>query len=75
MDNFVRCHINPHYRHPPRRCGEQVLIGPVTMPAIVRERIALDPSAASKSAVVVAAYAPMIEISAGQKRSIAGPGQ
>jgi hypothetical protein len=57
-DNFVRCHINPDYRHPPRRCGEQVLIGPVTMPAIVRERIALDPSAAPKSALVVIRWLP-----------------
>jgi len=33
-----------------------VLIGPVTVPAIVRERIALDPSAAPESAVVVTRY-------------------
>jgi hypothetical protein len=38
--------------------GEQVLIGPVTMPAIVRERIALDPSAAPKSALVVTRWLP-----------------
>jgi len=38
--------------------GEQVLIGPVTMPAIVRKRIALDPPAAPKSAVVVAPWLP-----------------
>ena len=35
---------------PGSRCGEQVLIGPVTMPATVRSRIALDPSAAPRSA-------------------------
>ena len=38
--------------------GEQVLIGPVTVPATVRNRIALDPSAAPKSALVVARWLP-----------------
>jgi hypothetical protein len=38
--------------------GEQVLIGPVTVPAAVRNRIALDPSTAPKSAVVVTRWLP-----------------